>query len=413
MGNIYTGIDLGSNSIKLVVCEEENDKFNVLAATSIKSHGIKNGQISDTKKAVASVKDALKEVEEMLGFKIKKVIVAIPPTNCKMDIAHGSSNVVDYTSISGVDVSNAIVDSIKKIELKDYELVTAMPIDFIVDGKENIKDPKKMRGSKIETKVVVSTIEKEPLYRILEVLKLSGLESVDIAYTSTGDYYTIKNKKLDALVGVIINIGENTSNIAVYNRGIQIKNSEIPVGSKNVDKDLAYIFKIDTKSAKEIKENFAVAMAKNADNNDVITVTTEENESKSLTQVAVAKVVEARIREILKLAKSEIKNLTNREIRYIIITGGLSEMASFQNVVDDEFGFVAKVCNITTIGVRHNQYSSALGVVKYFVSKLALRGKSYNMVDNEDIDNFANIKDKQVANSENVLSKFFKHFFDD
>lgn len=413
MDSIYTGIDLGSHSIKIVVCEKKNDKFNCIAATSVRAHGIKDGQITDTKAAVSSVKEALKDVEEMLGFKIKKVIACVPPTDCKMDILKGSAEISDYNCITGVDVSNVIENALKDLELKDEELVTSIPISFTVDKKEEIKDPKKMRGSKIETKVVISTLEKEPLYRILEVLKLSGLETVDIAYTSTGDYYTVKNKKLDELVGAIINIGESKTNVAIYNRGIQIKNSTIPIGSKNVDKDISYVYKIDLKTSKKIKETFAVAVSKNADNTDNIEITNTENETKEVSQVDISKVVEARLKEILKLVKNEIKNLTNREIRYIIITGGLSEIAGFSNIVDDEFGFVAKVCSISTVGVRHNKYSSALGVIKYFVDKLSLRGKSYNMVDDNDINDL--IKETEITenNDENITSKIFRHFFDD
>lgn len=413
MDSIYTGIDLGSNSIKVVVCEKKNNKFNVLAATSTKAKGIKEGAIIDTKKATASVKDAMKTIEEMLGFKIKKVIVAIPPTNCNIDIAHGSCDISDYNEITGNDISNAIMDALKEKEFKDEELVTSIPINFTVDGKEAIKDPKKMHGSKMETKVVFSTTEKEPLYRILEVLKLSGLEAVDIAYTSTGNYYTVKNKKLDELVGAIIDIGETKTNIAIYNKGIQIKNSNIPIGSKNVDKDISYIFKIDLKESKKLKENFAIAVSKNADNTDIVEVTTTENEKKELTQVEVSKVVEARLREILKLAKNEIKNLTNREIRYIIITGGLSEIASFQSIVDDVFGFVAKVCNIATVGVRHNEYSSSLGVIKYFVDKLSLRGKVYNMVEEDEIKDLIEHQESAPTEiNENIMSKLAQHFFD-
>ena len=52
---------------------------------------------------------------------------------------------------------------------------------------------------------------------------------------------------------------------------------------------------------------------------------------------AISKLVEGqdakRVAEILKLAKNEIKNLTKREIHYIIITGGLSELADRKSVV--------------------------------------------------------------------------------
>ena len=410
MGDIYTGIDLGTDSIKIVVSEKVNDKFQVLASCSSPSRGIKDGFITDTKVAVNSVKNALKEINDSLGIKINKVIASIPSSNCRMDIVMGKTNVIDYNEITGVDVSNALLDAIKGQDFTNEELVTAMPISFTVDEDTNIKDPKGMKGSVLEVRVVISMVPKEPLYRILEVLKLSGLETVDITFSSVGDYYTIKSRKYDELVGAIINIGEESTNISVFNKGIQIKNSIIPVGSNNVDKDITYVFKSKLSESRKIKETFAVASSNYADSNNIWNIKIDSENTKQVNQVGVSKVVEARVREILKLAKNEIKNLTNREIRYIIITGGLSEMTSFSNVVEKEFGFVAKVCNINVMGVRHNKFSSSYGITKYFDDKLSLRGKEYKMIDNEDIDTMLSIDSK--INNESMLGKVFGHFFD-
>jgi cell division protein FtsA len=411
MSDIYTGIDLGTDSVKIVVSEKINDKFYCLASISSPSQGIKNGYIIDTRLTVNSVKNALKQVNEMLGFKVTKVIACIPPENCKMNIVVGSTKVIDYNDISGTDVSNALLDAIKGLDLKNEELVTVMPISFSVDENNNIKDPKGMKGSVLDTRVVISTTEKEPLYRILEVLKLSGVEAVDISYTSVGDYYCIKNRKFDELVGAIINIGEESTNVSVFNKGIQIKNSLLPVGSKNVDKDLSYAFKTKLSDSKEIKEHFAVAVSSYADVNDTWEIEIDKENKQEIDQVMVSKVVEARVREILKLAKNEIKNLTNREIRYIIITGGLSELAGFQYIVEQEFGFVAKVCNISTMGVRNNIYSSCYGITKYFSDKLKLRGKHYNMISKEDVEILLST-DSSLTTNDRMLSKVFGHFFD-
>lgn len=411
MSDIYTGIDLGTDTIKIVVSEKVNDKFYVLASVSSPSRGIKNGFIVDTKSAIASIKDALKKINEMLGIKITKVIACIPPTNCKMDIVLGNIDVEDYNEITGEDVSKVLLDAIKGQDFTNDELVTAMPINFTIDDVKSIRDPKGMKGKKLQTRVVISTVPKEPLYRILEVLKLSGIETVDISYTSVGDYYTVKTKKLDELVGAIINIGEETTNVSIFNRGIQIKNNRLPVGSKNVDKDINYVFKSNESDTRNIKENFSVALSTYANSNDTWEINVNEENKKEINQVGVSKVVEARVREILKLAKNEIKNLTNREIRYIIITGGLSELAGFQFLVEQEFGFVAKVCNITSMGIRHNKYSSCYGITKYFHDKLSLRGKSYNMISKEDIDMMLSV-DTNVTTNENMLSKVFGHFFD-
>ncbi len=410
MSEIYTGIDLGTNHIKIVVSEKVNDKFCVLASVSSPSNGIRNGFVVDTKAAVQSIKKALKKVHDSLGIKITKVVACIPPANCRMDIIQGTTNIIDYNEITGLDVSNVLLDAIKSQDFSTDELVTAMPISFTVDDTPNIRDPKGMKGSTLEVRLVVSTVPKEPLYRILETLKLSGVETVDISFTSVGDYYTIKNRKYDDLVGAIINIGEETTNVAVFNKGIQIKNSLLPVGSNNVDKDITYVFKSKLSESRKIKENFAVALSSGADSDEIWSFMIDKEQKKEINQMSVSKVVEARIREILKLAKNEIKNLTNREIRYIIITGGLSEMAGFSDLVEQEFGFIAKVCNISAMGVRHNEFSSCYGITKYFDDKLSLRGKHYNMISKEEVDTMLSI-DSNLTN-ENMLSKVFGHFFD-
>ena len=411
MKNIYTGIELGTNSIKIVVLEKNDDQYHVLASVSTVSSGIKNGQVVEMKSAIACVKEAIKEVSDMLGIKITKVVACVPPTDCKMDIVVGSSDVLYTECVSGEDISNAISDALRGQNFDEYELVTATPISFKLDEQENIKDPKGMKGEVLETRVVISTLPKEGLYRILEVLKLSGVEAVDIAFSSTGDYYTIKNDRYDDVVGAIINIGETSTNISVFNKGIQIKHSIIPIGSYNVDKDISYVFKIHNNDARKLKETFAVSMSSYADNNDIVEVKDKNCEKKVISQVGISKIVEARLREILKFAKNEIKNLTNREIRYIIITGGLSEIAGFSYLIEEEFGNLAKVCNISTMGIRHNKFSSALGIVKYFDDKLSLRGKSYNMLNNEDIESLISTGQK-LTNNDNIISKVFGHFFD-
>lgn len=410
MSEIYTGIELGTDSVKLVVTEKVNNKFNVLASTTNLSNGIKNGQVVDLKAAVTSIKGAVSQVEEMLGINIKKVVAAVSPTDCKMDIVVGTVDVINSEGITGEDISNVLNEAIKGHEDESREVVTVAPISFIVDDKENIKDPKGMSGVSLEAKIVISSVPKDRLYRNLEAISQAGLETVDIAYTSTGDYYATKGEGVDTYVGAVVNIGETSTNVSIFNKGIQIKHSIIPVGSNNVDKDIAYVYGIEVDDARKIKENFAFALPSYADETEKINVICIDNSRKELNQVGVSKVVEARILEILKLSKNEIKNLTNREISYIIITGGLSEIQGFDYLIDNEFNGLAKVCKISNMGIRHNKYSSAFGVLKYFDEKLFLRGKFYSMIDNESQEIMTSIENK--LSDYDTFSEEYGHLFD-
>ena len=262
----------------------------------------------------------------------------------------------------------------------------------------------------MSSKIVVSSIDKKAMYRVLEVLKMAGVDTVDVCFKSTGDYYIVKNSDYDKLVGAIINIGEESTNVSVFNKGIQIKNSVINMGSKHVDRDISYIFNCELETSRDLKENFALCLAEDADENESVTIKNKDEEDKEIKQVAISKIVEARVREILKLSGEEIKNLTNRKISYIIVTGGLSEIDGMDHLVDAYFEGIGKVAQIYVMGIRHNKYSSVLGSCMYFDDKLALRGKTYNMVNESEFENLVSI-DSEMSNN-NFVSRVFGHFFD-
>ena len=410
MNEYYTSIELGTNSIKILVCNKTGNSFNVIANIDSPSEGIKRGNVIDTRLANNSLKKAIRKISEKLNIKITKIFACIPTTNCKMDILVGSTSLDIDDKITGEDISNVINDAVKGRIDEDYELITAIPIAFRVDDNDNIRNPKGMTGEELGVKVLVSTSPKEIVYKILEVLKLSGLDVIDIGYTSTGDYYEIKNDIYDKEAGAIVNIGEDSTNISVFNKGIMIKNKIINVGSKNIDNDLTYIYKIDSKVARDLKENFVVASSEYADSNEVCEITTIAGEKKEINQLETSKVVESRCAQILNLAKKEIKNLTKREISYIIITGGVSELAGFQYLAEDILGIKARVCNISTMGIRHNKYSSVLGIIKYIDSKFALRDKSVKILKEEDINTLISVTESN--NNLNIINKVFGRFFE-
>ena len=318
---------------------------------------------------------------------------------------------MDPESISGVDISNLLNNAINDIDLEDNELVTSTPINFVIDGDRKVKDPKGLMGNRLDSKIVISSINKSSLYRVLEVLKLAGVDTVDICFKSTGDYYVMKNNNLDNQTGAIINIGEKSSNISIFNKGIQIKNSTINMGSLNVDKDISYIYNLNLDTARDLKENFSYATHDDADDGETETVIDKESNKKVINQLELSKVVEARMKDILNLCSNEIKNLTNRKISYIIVTGGLSEIKGMDHLIDIYYGNIGILCYINVTGIRHNKYSSVLGGCMYFDDKLSFREKSYNMVTDEDISEIVSI-DGDVTYSNNIISRVFGHFFD-
>ena len=412
MKKIYTGIDLGSFSIKIVVCEVVNNKFHVLAASNTRCKGIKNGLVTDMEEASIYLKKAKKEVEDMLGITIDQAVVTVPSIDKDFDIVEGKVNVEDENKmVSATDINNVFQDAVLGKVNETKELITITPIFFQVDDKEPVKDPKGMVGESLFVKAVITSIPKENFRNTVNLLKNCGITPVDVTYGIMGDYYEARNIDFDKSVSAIINIGYSKTEVSIFNKGIMIKDEMIDSGSKLIDKDLSYVYNLKRSQAKALKENFAVSNTRYSDVNDTIELTNKNGDDITLNQLEVSEVVEARLVDLLRLAKKQINILTNREISYIIITGGISELAGFEYVVENVFDRRCSILDINTMGIRSNMYSSSYGIIKYFHNKLDLRGLSYSMVSEKEANNLISTKGKTLNNlHDNIISKVFSYF---
>ena len=184
----------------------------------------------------------------------------------------------------------------------------------------------------------------------------------------------------------------------------------INLGGLNVDKDLAYVFGINIFDGRMLKERFASSHKRFNVLNDTFEIKNTIGETIKLNQLEVTEVVMSRLVEILNFAKKQILLLTKQEIDYIIITGGLTEIKSFKNLITEVFGKGALVYKVDTIGVRDNKYTTALGMIKYFIDKMDVRGKEYSMISETDEELLVKPDSKLKKENIDVIGKMFKNF---
>ena len=412
MRKIYTGIDLGSDAIKIVVAEINKDNFYVLASTSKKSKGIKRGLVVDRELAASSLKEAINEIEEKIGVKIDKAIVAVPSHGRKLKIVSGNYKLKgEKNHVTGHDINKTLENAVSGNIDETDELVTVIPIVFNVDKKDNIFDPKGEEGKELGVKVVLGSAPKKYLYPFMTIFSDCNIEVIDIVFGSIGDYYSAASKENDKHLGAIINIGEETINVSIFNKNIIIKNEIIKLGSKNIDNDIMYIYGVDKRQARYLKENFAVCSTRYADINETIDLEINDNEIITINQEDITKVVESRVVELLKLSKKQINSLTNRKISYIIVTGGITELTGFNSVIENTLGINANIINSSIMGIRNNQFSSAAGIIKYFDKKMQLRDKIHSMFDKNQIASMMNFDNGNMVPLSEVSTSNIDDYF--
>lgn len=408
MKEIISSLDIGSSTVKLVVGEVYNKKVHVLCVSEVKSKGVKKGLIVNPEEALISLKELFQRTEEMMNISINKVILIVPSYQAEFIVTEGKSTITNEEGkVMPVDIVRALQACVYNKVPQNKEFVAITPIEYIINDEKKTKDPKGMSADAIKVKAVLSLAPKKNIYTAISLLDNIGVSVVDINFGSVCDYYEFKTAEMDKKNTAVINIGEDKTEVSIFKKGILVETENIDMGSRNIDRDICYIYDINRNRAVELKEKFALCHKRNASTSWSEDVLNNKDESIKINQYEISEIIYSRVREILELAKKQINLLTKLEISYIIITGGSTEGNDFNLVSEEIFGEI-KSYKVGEIGCRHNKFSSVLGFIKYYHNKLSFRNKLAYTVDKEVQDELINNK---KSNNSSILGKIYGYFF--
>lgn len=389
MRKIYSCIDIGSSSIKILVVEKSQNGLVVLAREKYSSSGVSKGFIMNEKDFSLSLKKALKEFLRVYGLKIDKALITVGLNDVKVKVVDALVKIISEDKIiSGSDITR-LNNKIKEeaVDIKD-ELIFINNSNYIIDDTIRVRNPKGRQGTNLKVEAMIASTPKKFLFPIFNALNSAGVDVVDVCYNSVGDYYNIDAKEIDRYKGFFVNIGAETTTVTYFDKANLIASDVIKIGSSIIENEIANIYNISLDKAILLKEKFATISTRFAREVVKVSLKTKDNGLIELNQLDISKIMEIKFIELLKLIKNSINNLTKDKISYIIMTGGITESEGFDYILDNTFGIISKRLVMNEIGIRNNIYSSAFGSLKYYDEKLSFKDRDYSMISEEDLKEF-------------------------
>lgn len=408
MKEIVSSLDIGSNYVKLVVGEYYNNSVHVLASSCVKSKGVKNGIIVNPEEAIISLKEAFSRCEELLNTKINKVVLVVSSYYTEFIKVSGKTTITNEDGkILDKDIVRVLQSCVYNKIPSNKEIVNIMPVIYKLDGKTKGTDILNKKCSSLECNAIMSLVPKKNVYTAFSVLDNIGIEVVDISLGGLCDYFEFRDEKLSKLKGAVINIGYHKTEVSIIEKDIIISCEVLDIGSKSIDNDLCYVYDISKRDSVKLKERFALFSKRNASsswNQEILTI---NGETITINQYEISEVVYSRIKEILELSKKQINLLTKDEISYIIVVGGSSLGKDIEVVLEEVFYKGIQIFKVKEMGARHNMYSSALGLIKYYHYKLSQRNKLAYTFNEEEQKEVLNVENKK----EGILGKIHRYFW--
>ncbi|WP_018664073.1 cell division protein FtsA [Heyndrickxia acidiproducens] len=416
----YVSLDIGTSTTKVIIGEMVNDSLNIIGVGNVRSEGIKKGSIVDIDETVRSIKRAIEQAERMVGMEIGQVIVGIASNHVMLQPCHGVVAVQsENREITDGDVQR-VMDAAQVLSIPpEKEIVNVIPKQFIVDGLDEINDPRGMIGVRLEMEGIIVTTSKTILHNTLRCVERAGLSITEIVLQPLAAGAIALSKDEMELGTVLIDIGGGSTTLAVFENGHIQSTSVLPIGGDHITKDLSIVLRTSTEDAEKIKIKHGHAYSRDALEDEVFSVQIIGSDQKEqFNQLQISDIIEARLEEMFMFVQQELKNSGIRDLPGgIVLTGGTANMPGVLELAQSVFQNRVRVAIPDYIGVREPQYTTAVGLITYAYKHARLQGRNVSAaaagLEYEEAQPVKNSqpKPKQKAKQEEKISTKMKKFF--
>lgn len=373
MSRTVLAIDIGSTKICAVIAQIDNDdNIAITGAGTTKAQGLKRGSITNIELASRSIRTAVEDAKRVSGSTVSSAIVSISGAYTKSLNSNGIVN-IQSKEISFKEIERVMHTSLYNANIpNEYEVLHALPFNFKVDDQDFIEDPLGMNASRLEVETHIITTQKSNLNNLKKAVQRAGVEVENIVLNAYASSIATLNDDEKELGAAVIDMGGNTSNIAIHSGNSIRYNEFLGVGSNHVTSDLSMALHTPLSVANNVKLTYGSLTDQSNDLIEIPVIGDVDNTHEVSLDV-VHNVIYARVEETLMILAQFIENsgLKDQIGAGIVLTGGFSKMEGIRDLAVATFGSIpvrlARPIEMDGLfdELRGAEFSSAIGLIMY------------------------------------------------
>lgn len=377
----FTGLDIGTSSVKVLVAEYTDNEMNVIGVSSVKSAGVKDGIIVNIDVAAGAIKKALEQAEEKSGIRIDRVNVGLPANLLQIEPTQGMIPVTtDSQEITDLDVENVVKSALTKSMTPEREVISFIPEEFVVDGFQGIKDPRGMMGIRLEMRGMLYTGPRTILHNLRKTVERAGVQVENIVISPLALTRSVLNEGEREFGATVIDLGGGQTTVAVMrNQELQYTNI-YQEGGDYITKDISKVLTTSQSIAENLKFNYGIAYPQDASDKEKFTVEViGESTPVEVTERYLAEVVSARLRQIFDRVRQDLERTRALDLPGgVVLVGGGAILPGIAELAQEVLGANTKLFVPNQIGIRNPAFASVISFVEYVggleeVEKIAQR----------------------------------------
>jgi cell division protein FtsA len=252
--NLIVGLDIGSSKIAMIAAERDVDgNLSYINGSYRLSYGVRNGIVVDIADAAACIEGALSDLEERTGRRITSACIAVGGPHVQGQRARGGISPMGR-DITDEDVARAIGDARASLQLpENREIIHEIPRAYSIDGQTGVHDPHSMSGYELEVEVAYATGVSTTISNLVKCVGQARLTPDMLVAAPLASAEAARPLDERTTCGAVVDIGAETTSLAVYADGSIWTSVILPVGGADITRTIASQLKLPWAAAEDLK----------------------------------------------------------------------------------------------------------------------------------------------------------------
>jgi len=350
-GNIVTGLDIGTHSIKALVAQRKGQDWELLSYAEVPSFGLRKGAVVSIEETSKNVQMIMSGIEKDCNRRVNSVFVNIGGSHLYVTPSDGIISVSRADQrISKEDVER-VKQATKAINIPHNEDVLDVFVkEYIIDDQKGIKQPEGLNGIRLEAKVLLLCYFQPYFTNLTQAVLNAKLQIDDIVPSPLAAANAVLTPQQKELGVALIDIGAATTSLAVFEEGELLHLAVFPIGSANITNDIAIGLKTEVAIAESIKKQHGTCMfaktekvAKDQSRKKIEVF--DKSDSLNFTKKNLVDIIEPRVSEILDLIQKELKKIGKQELLPggVVLTGGGAKIPKIKELTRDTLKLACEI----------------------------------------------------------------------
>lgn len=385
----FVGLDIGSGTIRTVIAAPGNaqETLRVIGVGTAPSSGVRRGSIVDMEGAVRAILDSIAHAEGMAGASVDRAVVALGGHEV---FFRETSGVVAVGKADGEvledDVNRVLEQARNSATLTpNQDILHIIPKQYRLDDEKNIKDPLGMSGVRLEVSALIIGDSAQHTKNISRALEQGGVALDQFVVSPLAASEAVLGARERELGVALIDIGANTTSLAVFEEGDLLHVKILPIGSGHVTNDIAIGLRTSIDVAEEVKLRYGSALPDDIDRREDIDLSKVSSaEEGEVSRRHIAEIIEARFEELFTFVDEELKSVGRSGLlpAGVVLTGGGAKLPGLVDLAKETLRLPAQIGYPKPLGgvldrVDDPEFATAIGLVLW-VSANADGGGSGN-----------------------------------